>query len=122
MKTIHNMSIFFLVTKLFLHGIKAKYNRIWIIFSFRIMCFIQLLDETSNLEIEGTMNEEIHENVDLSLEAISQMPQQLTNVPYGIHNFYNDKLRKQIDDAYFQAIIDNEELANEENFQASNQS
>ena len=40
------------------------------------MCFNQLLDETSNLEIEGIMNEEIHENVDLSLEVKDalQMP------------------------------------------------
>ena len=88
------------------------------------MCFIQLLDETSNLEIEGTMNEEIHENVDLPLEAgdESQMPPQLTNVAYGIHNLHNENLKKRIKDAYFQTILDNEELSNEENFQANNQS
>ena len=88
------------------------------------MCFIQLLDETSNLEIEGTMNEEIHENVDLPLEAgdESQMPLQLTNVAHGIHNLHNENLRKRIKDVYFQTILDNEELSNEENFQASNQS
>ena len=50
------------------------------------MCSIQLLDETFNLEIEGTMNEEIHENVNLPFEAEDEleMPPQLTFVAYDI--------------------------------------
>lgn len=88
------------------------------------MCFIQLLDETFNLEIEGTMNEEIHENVNLPLEIEDEfeMPPQLTYVAYGIHNLQNENSRNRIDDAYFQTILDDEELLNEENLQASNQS
>ena len=88
------------------------------------MCFIQLPYENFHSEIEGTMNEEIHENVCLPLDVKDelQMPPQLTYAALDIHNSHNENLRKRIEDAYFQTILDNEELLNEENFQVSNQS
>jgi hypothetical protein len=61
------------------------------------MCFIQLLDETFNPEIEDTMNEEIHENVDFPLEVDNdlEMRPQLIYVAYGIQISHDENLRKK---------------------------
>ena len=70
------------------------------------------------------MNEEIHENINLPIEVEDEveMPPQLMYVAYGISNLHNENSRKKIGDAHFQTILDNKELLNEENLQASNQS
>lgn len=70
------------------------------------------------------MNEEIHENVNLAFEVEDEleMPPQLTYIAYGIQNLHIEDSREKIGDAYFQTILHNEELLNEENLHASNQS
>ena len=62
------------------------------------MCFVQLSAETCDSNIKDTMNEQIDEIVDLQLEVEEEqeMPLQLTQVAYGIHNLQNENLRNRI--------------------------
>ena len=73
------------------------------------MCFVQLSAETCDSNIKDTMNEQIDEIVDLQLEVEEEqeMPLQLTQVAYGIHNLQNENLRNRIK-AFF-----NEENSNQ---------